>query len=193
MFCFLLIQNNMLNLIVVKFLSSFDCYAVNSGYKLMKGRFVQQKFFKQQLSSVNFVSAVFSQIIRHFLHRYQNNAPWLPGCLDYRPFFCRLSCTIDVILSDIANVLQIWSTPYGYEELVGEFEPIRNRKIFWVKDKRVNSLASCANYSSLPVFEGTKPQVTLKLKGHSFFFLVDKEGEFLQPTLFDKTVGMKRF
>lgn len=40
---------------------------------------------------------------------------------------------------------------------------------------------------------GTKPQVTLKLKGHSFFFLVDKEGEFLQPTLFDKTVGMKRF
>ena len=47
--------------------------------------------------------------------------------------------------------------------------------------------------SSLPVFEGTKPQVTLKLKGHSFFFLVDKEGEFLQPTLFDKTVGVKRF
>lgn len=40
---------------------------------------------------------------------------------------------------------------------------------------------------------GTKPQVSLKLKGHKFFFLVDKEGEFLQPTLFDKTVGMKRF
>ena len=51
----------MLNLIVVKFLSSFDCYAVNSGYKQIKGRFVQQKFFKQQLSSVNFVSAVFRQ------------------------------------------------------------------------------------------------------------------------------------
>lgn len=40
---------------------------------------------------------------------------------------------------------------------------------------------------------GTKPQVTLKLKGHTFFFLVDKEGEFLQPTLFDRTVGVKRF
>ena len=34
LFCFLFIQNNMLNLIDVKFLSSFDCYAVNSGYKL---------------------------------------------------------------------------------------------------------------------------------------------------------------
>ncbi|XP_074607170.1 transmembrane protein 223-like [Acropora palmata] len=40
---------------------------------------------------------------------------------------------------------------------------------------------------------GTKPQVTLKLKGHKFFFLVDKDGEFLQPTLFDKTVEVKRF
>lgn len=51
----------MLNLIDVKFLSSFDCYAVNPGYKQIKGRFNQQKFFKQQLSSVNFASAVFSQ------------------------------------------------------------------------------------------------------------------------------------
>ena len=35
------------------------------------------------------------QIIRRFLHRYQNNAPWLPVCLNYRPFFWRLSGTID--------------------------------------------------------------------------------------------------
>lgn len=40
---------------------------------------------------------------------------------------------------------------------------------------------------------GTKPQVTLKLKGHKFFFLVDKDGEFMQPSLFDMTVGVKRF
>ncbi|XP_020603614.1 transmembrane protein 223-like isoform X3 [Orbicella faveolata] len=40
---------------------------------------------------------------------------------------------------------------------------------------------------------GAKPQVPLKLKGHRFFFLLDKEGEFVQPTLFDKTVGIKRF
>jgi len=51
----------MLNLIDVKFLSSLDCYAVNSGYKQTKGRFVQQKFFKQQLTFVNFVSVVFRQ------------------------------------------------------------------------------------------------------------------------------------
>ena len=70
------------------------------------------------------------QITRRFIHRYQNNAPWLPVCLDYRPFFWRLSSTIDVIFSDIANVLQIWSTLCGFEELAGEFEPIRNRKIF---------------------------------------------------------------
>ena len=43
------------------------------------------------------------------------------------------------------------------------------------------------------IFKGTKPQVPLKLKGHRFFFLLDKEGEFMQPTLFDKTVGIKRF
>ena len=49
------------------------------------------------------------------------------------------------------------------------------------------------SYNLLFNFLGTKPQVTLKLKGHKFFFLVDKEGEFLQPTLFDKTVGVKRF
>ena len=43
------------------------------------------------------------------------------------------------------------------------------------------------------VFKGAKPQVPLRLKGHRFFFLLDKEGEFVQPTLFDKTVGIKRF
>lgn len=43
------------------------------------------------------------------------------------------------------------------------------------------------------VLKGAKPQVPLKLKGYRFFFLLDKEGEFMQPTLFDKTVGIKRF
>lgn len=40
---------------------------------------------------------------------------------------------------------------------------------------------------------GTKAQVSLKVKGHRFFFLMDKDGDFLQPTLFDRTVGVKRF
>lgn len=40
---------------------------------------------------------------------------------------------------------------------------------------------------------GTKAHVSLKIKGHRFFFLMDKDGDFLQPTLFDRTVGLKRF
>ena len=144
-----------------------------------------------------------SSLTISFLTNVSNYSPFYPSLPKQRTLVASVSRLPSLFLafiqyhwryfSDIANVLQIWSTLCGFEELAGEFEPIRNRKIFWVKDKRVNSLASCATYSSLPVFEGTKPQVTLKLKGHSFFFLVDKEGEFLQPTLFDKTVGMKRF
>ena len=30
----------------------------------------------------------------------------------------------------IPRIFQIWSTPTGYEELAGEFEPIGNREIF---------------------------------------------------------------
>lgn len=38
----------------------------------------------------------------------------------------------------------------------------------------------------------TKTQLPLKFRGHKFFFIVDKDGKFLQPTLFDNTVGLKR-
>ena len=35
--------------------------------------------------------------------------------------------------------------------------------------------------------------ISLKIKGHKLFFLLDKlEGAFIQPTLFDNTVGLKR-
>ena len=46
----------------------------------------------------------------------------LPG------LFLLLSCTIDVILSDIAHIFQIWSMLAGYEEFSGEFEPSRNEE-----------------------------------------------------------------
>ena len=50
------------------------------------------------------------------------------------------------------------------------------------------------NFSCLVLFFlGTKAHVSLKIKGHHFFFLMDKDGDFLQPTLFDRTVGLKRF
>ena len=35
----------------------------------------------------------------------------------------------------IARILQIWSTPVGYEELAQAFEPIKNGEIFWMNNK----------------------------------------------------------
>ena len=43
------------------------------------------------------------------------------------------------------------------------------------------------------VLKGTECLVFLKLKGHRFPFLLDRDGEFVQPTLFDETVGIERF
>ena len=37
----------------------------------------------------------------------------------------------------IARSFLIWSTPTGYEELAGRFEPIRNGEIFRMTNKRV--------------------------------------------------------
>ena len=44
--------------------------------------------------------------------------------------FLSTSCTIDVILMDIASVFQIWSPLADNEELVRGFELIRNGEIF---------------------------------------------------------------
>ena len=45
---------------------------------------------------------------------YQKNATSSPGPLGCCPFFWRLSDSIDVILSDVANEFQIWSALTGY-------------------------------------------------------------------------------
>ena len=42
--------------------------------------------------------------------------------------FLVTSCIIDVILLDIANFFQIWSTLAGFEELARGFEPIIKRR-----------------------------------------------------------------
>ena len=55
----------------------------------------------------------------HFSTAYENNATSPPGFLGFHPFIWRLSFSIDVILSDIANAFQIWLTPAIYEELAG--------------------------------------------------------------------------
>ena len=46
--------------------------------------------------------------------------------------FLAISCTIDVILLDIANVFRILSPLDDYEELAGWFESIRNGEILWM-------------------------------------------------------------
>ena len=46
--------------------------------------------------------------------------------------FLAISCTIDVILLDIANVFRILSPLDDYEESVGWFESIRNGEILWM-------------------------------------------------------------
>ena len=46
--------------------------------------------------------------------------------------FLAISCTIDVISLDIANVLRILSPLDDYEELAGWFESIRNGEILWM-------------------------------------------------------------
>ncbi|XP_038046534.1 transmembrane protein 223-like [Patiria miniata] len=39
---------------------------------------------------------------------------------------------------------------------------------------------------------GVRTQLPIKVKGHSFFYLLDKEGKLYHAPLFDQTVGMKR-
>jgi hypothetical protein len=37
-----------------------------------------------------------------------------------------------------------------------------------------------------------KAFVVLKIKNHRFYYMIDKRGEFLQPTLFDTSAGVHR-
>ncbi|XP_046845022.1 transmembrane protein 223-like [Xenia sp. Carnegie-2017] len=39
----------------------------------------------------------------------------------------------------------------------------------------------------------TSPFVILKMRNHSYYFMLDKRGDFLQSTLFDTNVGVKRW
>ncbi|XP_057317720.1 transmembrane protein 223-like [Hydractinia symbiolongicarpus] len=48
------------------------------------------------------------------------------------------------------------------------------------------------NVSAIQPRAGKMTQIPLKLKGYQFHFLVDKAGSFPHPSLFDRTVGVKR-
>ena len=56
------------------------------------------------------------------------------ACLQSFQVYCVAILHIEVILPDIADVLQIWSTLAGYEEIAEWFEPIRNGEIFWMNN-----------------------------------------------------------
>ena len=75
--------------------------------------------------------------------------------------------------------------------------PVKGKKVLPVLQANLDlpfRLLWSTNFSCLVLFFlGTKAHVSLKIKGHRFFFLMDKDGDFLQPTLFDRTVGLKRF
>ena len=71
-------------------------------------------------------SIVFICLLYHRYCAYATSFSWFLGC---RPLFQAISCSIDVILPDIPNTFQIWSTLANYEELIGEFGPIRNGEI----------------------------------------------------------------
>ena len=64
-----------------------------------------------------------TEILRHFLQLYQN-----------------IFCTIDVILLDIANVFQIWSTQAGYKRISWGI---------WVHQVNILNNPVCAIESSL--------------------------------------------
>lgn len=42
------------------------------------------------------------------------------------------------------------------------------------------------------VTEGKGRQLGMKVKGHRLFYLLDREGEFPLPTLFDTLVGVRK-
>ena len=56
------------------------------------------------------------EIFHDFLQLYQKERKLVPRASPLPPYLRRLSRSIDVILSDIANVFQIWSTKAGNEQ-----------------------------------------------------------------------------
>nr|XP_023014041.1 transmembrane protein 223 [Leptinotarsa decemlineata] len=49
-----------------------------------------------------------------------------------------------------------------------------------------------SDLSSKDTRQAAKSHIALKVKGHSFYYLMDMKGEFQNPTLFDYTAGLSR-
>ncbi|XP_028418519.1 transmembrane protein 223-like [Dendronephthya gigantea] len=77
-----------------------------------------------------------------------------------------------VLLRDGAHILVKTYTPYG------------SSKLFSVPLTDVSCLGSRLDEKAFVVF---------KIRDRRFYYMLDKRGEFLQPTIFDTTVGVKRW
>lgn len=72
----------------------------------------------------------------------------------------------------------------GARALVKTYTPFGGTKQFSVALNEVSCMGSRLDDKSF---------VVLKIRNRRFYYMVDKRGEFLQPTLFDTTVGVKRW
>ncbi|CAH1113303.1 unnamed protein product [Psylliodes chrysocephalus] len=63
------------------------------------------------------------------------------------------------------------------------YTPITANRMFTLNLKNVSALDTRAS---------AKNHLALKVKGHSFYYLIDMKGEFKNTTLFDHTVAVKR-
>lgn len=71
----------------------------------------------------------------------------------------------------------------GQRVLVQTYAPFRDLRGFDVPLEHINCLQSRLRRSSY---------ITLKIKGHWFYFMLDQRGIFPHPKLFDNTVGVSR-
>ncbi|KXJ18692.1 transmembrane protein 223 [Exaiptasia diaphana] len=83
----------------------------------------------------------------------------------------------------LRNVNSIVLTKGGEMLKITTHTPLGGTRSITTPIRHVSSIASRLD---------NKSQIPFKIKGHKFFFIIDKEGQFLQPTLFDNTVCVNR-
>lgn len=60
-------------------------------------------------------------------------------------------------------------------------------------EKNIKCMLKILQVSSLTSRDGLKAYIPIKIKGKKWNYLLDKNGHFVNPDLFDDTVGVKRF
>ncbi|CAB4002530.1 Hypothetical predicted protein [Paramuricea clavata] len=84
----------------------------------------------------------------------------------------------------LRSVNQLVLIRNGARIIVRTYTPFGTAKQFSVPLADVSCLGSRLD---------EKPFFVFKIKNHRFYYMIDKRGQFLQPTLFDTTVGLKRW